>query len=168
MNKLVVLMGLLAGTATAATMSTLTETDKTFISKAGMGNQFEIEAAKLAQTQSTDPAVKAYALKMIADHTKLAASLTTAVKRADPSMTVPTDVSAAQQKMLDVLKAAGKNFDALYKKDMTTSHAETYTLFQTYTASKVANIDLKGVVKAALPTVKGHLDMAKGLPAMNM
>lgn len=85
-------------------------------------------------------------------------------------MTLPTGVSPAQQKMLDGLKAAGKNFDALYKKDkdMDASHAETYALFQKYSKAADANAGLKTVVKGALPTVKMHWDMAKKLPAVSM
>lgn len=83
-------------------------------------------------------------------------------------MTLPTGVSPAQQKMLDALKAAGKNFDALYQKDMDASHAETYALFQKYSKAADANAGLKTVVRGALPKVKMHWDMEKKLPAISM
>ncbi|WP_407570714.1 DUF4142 domain-containing protein [Deinococcus altitudinis] len=167
MKKILILTALVMGTTASAAMM-LTSTDKAFVPKAAMGNQFEIEAAKLAQTMSMDTKVKTYAAKMITDHTKLGAQVKATVKKADPNMMVPATVSPAQQKMLDALKASGKSFDSLYKKDMEASHAETYALFQKYSASMDANANLKTVIKGALPTVKGHLDMAKGLPAMSM
>ncbi len=167
MKKVLILTALVMGTTASAAMM-LTGTDKSFVPKAAMGNQFEIEAAKLAQSMSMDSKVKAYAQKMITDHTKLGADVKAAVKMADPAMMVPTKVSPAQQKMLGALKAAGKNFDRLYKKDMEASHAATYALSQKYSSAANANPDLKAVVKGALPTVKGHLDMAKGLPTMAM
>jgi len=168
MKAILILTALtLSATATAASMM-LTSTDKAFVPKAAMGNQFEIDAAKLALTMSMDAKVKTYAQKMITDHTKLGTEVKAAVKQADPSMMVPTAVSPAQQKMLDALKASGKEFDAMYKKDMLSSHKETYALFQKYSASSSANMELKTVIKSALPTVKGHLDMAQGLPTMNM
>ena len=157
----------LGATASAATM-VLGTTDKAFVPKAAMGNQFEIEAAKLATGMSMDAKVKAYAQKMITDHTKLGAQVKAAVMKADPNMMIPVAVSPAQQKMLDGLKAAGKNFDSLYKKDMEASHAETYALFQKYAATMDANPGLKAVIKGALPTVKMHLEMAKTLPSMAM
>ena len=88
--------------------------------------------------------------------------------KADPSMVVPANVSPAQQKMLDHLKTAGKNFDRTYKKDMVSSHAKTYALFQKYVASAKANPGLKSVIRGALPVVKMHLEMAKTLPDMKM
>jgi len=167
MKKMLILTALVMGTTASAAMM-LTSTDKAFVPKAAMGNQFEIEAAKLAQTMSMDTKVKSYAAKMITDHTKLGAQVKAAVMKADPNMRVSATVSPAQQKMLDALKASGKSFDSLYKKNMETSQAETYALFQKYSASMDANANLKAVIKGALPTVKGHLDMAKGLPTMNM
>jgi|GEM_PF-2365873 len=168
MKAILVLTALtLSATVSAASMM-LTSTDKAFVPKATMGNQFEIDAAKLALTMSMDAKVKTYAQKMITDHTKLGADVKATVKRADPAMMVPTMVSPAQQKMLDALKASGKAFDAMYKKDMLSSHKETYALFEKYSASSNANADLKTVIKGALPTVKGHLDMAQGLPTMKM
>ncbi|WP_424949962.1 DUF4142 domain-containing protein [Deinococcus sp.] len=168
MNTRILMTALALGTTAAAAAMMLSSTDKAFVPRAAMGNQFEIEAAKLADSMSMDAKVKTYAQKMIADHTKLGADVKAAVMKADPSMMLPMSVSPAQQKMLDALKAAGKNFDGLYKKDMEASHAETYALFQKYSASADANAELKTVIKGALPTVKMHLDMAKTLPTMGM
>ncbi|GGJ65204.1 DUF4142 domain-containing protein [Deinococcus aquiradiocola] len=167
MKNALVLTALVIGTTASAAMM-LTTTDEAFVPKAAMGNQFELEAAKMAETMSMDAKVKSYAAKMITDHTKLGAQVKAAVMKADPKMMVPAKVSPAQQKMLDALKASGKNFDTLYKKDMVASHAETYALFQKYAMAADANAGLKMVIKAALPTVKMHLDMAKGLPTMSM
>lgn len=173
MNKNLLQTALILGTAStlavasAATMM-LSSTDKTFVPKAVMGNRFEIEAAKLATGMSMSSEAKAYAQKMITDHTKLGASVKAAVMKADPGMMLPGSVSPAQQKMLDALKAAGKNFDALYRKDMDASHGETYALFQKYSRAAGANAGLKTVVKGALPTVKMHWDMARKLPTMSM
>ena len=167
MKKILILTTLALGVTASAAMM-LTSTDQAFVPKAAMGNQFEIEAAKLAQTMSMDPKVKGYAAKMITDHTKLGAQVKATVMKVDPNMMVPTTVSPAQQKMLAALKASGKKFDALYRGDMVASHAETYALFQKYSMSADANAALKMVIKGALPTVKGHLDMAKGLPTMGM
>ncbi|WP_407541209.1 DUF4142 domain-containing protein [Deinococcus radiomollis] len=167
MKKILILTALVMSTNASAAMM-LTRTDQAFVPKAAMGNQFEIDAAQMAQTMSMDAKVKSYAAQMITDHTKLGAQVKATVMKVDPKMMVPTTVSPAQQKMLDALKASGKNFDSLYKKDMLASHAATYALFRKYSGSSRANSDLKTVIRGALPTVKGHLDMAKGLPVMGM
>ena len=73
MNFKPVLTVLLLGASASAATMMLSRTDKTFVPKAAMGNEFEIEAARLATTLSMDAQVKTYAQKMITDHTKLGA-----------------------------------------------------------------------------------------------
>lgn len=90
------------------TLTVLTAIDKSFVQKAAMGNQFEIEAAKLAQTMSMDAKVKAYSHKIITDCTKRGADVKAAVKKADPATMVAATVSPAQQQLLGALKAGGK------------------------------------------------------------
>ena len=164
--KKALLLALMFSVTSASAASMLTSTDKMFVPKAAMGNNFELMAAKLALSMGKSAQVKSYATMMITDHTKLGASVKAATMKADPSMMPPAGVSAAQQKMLDGLKMAGANFDSMYQADMVMSHAETYKLFQTYTQSMNANAGLKTVIKGALPTVKMHWDDAKKLPKM--
>ena len=75
----------------------LSNTDKSFLNKAARGNNYEIQAAKLAQTMSTNDAYKTYAQMIIDDHTQAAQSTDAAVSQADPSFQLPTGVSPAQQ-----------------------------------------------------------------------
>ncbi|WP_425148602.1 DUF4142 domain-containing protein [Deinococcus sp.] len=170
MNKLLVFPLLVsASLASAVTMPTstmLSRTDVTFVSKAAMGNNFELKAAQLALSMAKSAQVRTYAQKMIADHTKLGADVKAAVMSADPAMKLPAGVSSAQQQMLDQLKAAGSSFEQMYKTQMVTSHDQTYQLFDKYSRKSSANPGLKKVIAGALPTVKMHWDMAKALPAM--
>ena len=152
-----------AASALAAPTLPLTHTDTLFLPKAAMSNTFEIEAAQLALKITAVPADVTFARQMIADHTRIGAEVKAAVAKVDSSYSLPGGVSKAQQRMLDRLKAAGKNFDRLYKTDMLRSHAQAIRLFEKYTASSTANPTLKAAAMKALPTIKMHHDEAKTL-----
>jgi putative membrane protein len=143
---------------------TLTAADKTFLSKAAMGNNYELSAAKIAAGMATNDADKQYAQMMITDHTKLAADLTAAVAKNDPAFKMPAGIDAKQQNMLDALRKSGKAFAAEYKKQMIASHDEVKALFSDYTGKPASNADIKGVITGAMPTVDKHIAMANSLP----
>ena len=152
----------MSGTSMSGTVSAL---DTSFVAAAGQGNTFEIEAAKLALKNSTNAKVKAYAQKMITDHTKLGASVKAALAKDKAGLTPPTMVGPAQRVTMNkLLGLKGKAFDAAYKNAMISSHAQTYALFSDY-VKKGHLTNLKAVVKQYAPTVKMHWDMAKTLPA---
>ena len=52
-----------------------TDDDKKFLAMAAQSDQNEIALAKLAEQKATNPAVKAFAQKMITEHTKMSASM---------------------------------------------------------------------------------------------
>ena len=144
----------------------LSKTDTRFLTRAAMSNTFELDASQLALSRSTTPADQMFAKQMISDHTKLGAEVKKALTRVDPGMALPVGVSEAQQRLLDKLKAAGKNFDRVYKAEMLSSHAQAAKLFSTYSGSRRANPTLKAVAMGGLPTIKMHLNEARTLPKM--
>src|SRR4051794_7273032 len=75
--------GLALATAPAATAQAASSTfpdDHQFIVNATQSNLAEIAAGRIALKQSDTAAVRAYARKMIADHTKAQATLTAVAK----------------------------------------------------------------------------------------
>ena len=156
--------GLAASTLAAAVQpNPPSVSDQVFVTKAGQGNLFEIDAAKIALSLGQTPAVKAYAQQMITDHTKLGAEVKAAIS--GTNLMLPTTVSPAQQMQLNALKASKSNFDAQYRLMMVMSHYDTYTVFQSYV--KVGHTPpLQRVIEGALPVVKMHWDMAGQLPSL--
>lgn len=165
-KRLLAVAALMGSTLTFAQTNALNATDQAFVMKAGMSNTFEIEAAKLARSLGQTPQVKAYAERMIADHTRLGAQVSAVTTKAQPPLTPPMTVNGKQQAMLSVLRTAGSMFDMKYKEFMIASHAETLALFEKYSANTGTNMMLRQVVKGAIPTVRMHLDMARMLPGM--
>ena len=67
----VVTAGLLADeTRKAGKSGDETFSDKMFVEKAAVGGMFEVKSSQLAQQMATNPNVKAFAGRMVADHTK--------------------------------------------------------------------------------------------------
>ena len=154
---------LIAGLVPAA-IAQLSNADKTFILNAAKSNNYEIQAAKLVEKKSNKDAYKSYADMIISDHTKAGDQLKSAVAQVDPSLTVPTGVSAKQQQHLDALKSAGNNFDITYRHQMIATHNGAIKLFQKYVANPGDNGEIKQVAQGLLPVLHKHLAKARNLP----
>ena len=162
MNKTLTL-ALLGGISAASAQ--INPIDTNFLAKAVRGNNYEIEAAKLALRRSNAPAVREYAQMMINQHTRLGQDVKAAVRRAGSMMALPVTVTYSQADMLKALRDATRgNFNNVYRQQMIASHEQTLALFKTYANSRYSNLQLRRVVQAAIPTVQMHLKHAYNLP----
>ncbi len=148
----------------SASAAGLSSTDRVFLANAVRGNNYEVEAAKLALRMAHNAADRAYARMMIMDHQKLGARVKAAVMRADPAMKLPNTVTYKQWDMLKQLRQSGRNFDRVYRQQMVASHNQTYQLFDKYSRSMRANPGLQSVIGGAKPTVRMHWNHALSLP----
>lgn len=154
---------LIAGLIPAA-IAQLSSADKTFVMKAAKSNNYEIQAAKMAEKSSTNDAYKSFADMIVSDHTQAGDQLKSAVSQVDPSMQLPTGVSAKGQEHLDTLKSAGNNFDTKYRDQMIATHMAALKLFQNYVAKQGVNVQIKQAAQGLIPTLQKHLAQAKKLP----
>ncbi len=154
---------LLSSLATASAAG-LTATDRVFLANAVRGNNYEMQAARLALRMSAAPDVRHYASMMLRDHRKLGANVKWAVAQADPAMMLPKTVTYKQADMLRNLRLSGRNFNMVYRQQMVKSHNETYQLFDKYSRAMQANPVLQNTIRAAKPTVRMHWDHALQLP----
>jgi putative membrane protein len=146
-----------AASTTAA--NPLAQVDKDFVQAASMSSSTEIDAAKLATSNSSDKDVKSFAHHMMLDHTKLTVQL----KMAAPhGVAVPKDNS--DQAVLDALKPLkGKEFDQAYiQKVGLEGHKQAVAAFEKEAADG-QNAKLKEAAQKALPTIKEHYQMAQDL-----
>lgn len=136
--------------------------DKAFFENAASANMFEVESSKLAQTKASDPALKAYAEKMVADHTEAQTKLQALA--AQKSVTLPTSMARRHQHMYDALEKdkPGKDFDEDYKNKMVMSHKEAVSLFD-QTAKKAQDADVKSFAATMLPKLQMHGSEAQAL-----
>ncbi|CAN5757215.1 hypothetical protein BH10ACI4_BH10ACI4_15300 [soil metagenome] len=155
-----------AALAVAATFATTqakaaTDDDKKFLATAAQSDQNEIALSKLAQSKATNPAVKAFANKMVSEHTKMSASMK---PFADSwALTPPAGPDEDAQKELDKLNGlSGKDFDKEYIDQMVTDHAKALTLF-TDEAKDTKDVKFQAAVIKGKTAVAAHKNMAYDL-----
>lgn len=143
----------------AAMDSKLSASDQQFVQDASQAGATEIEASKLALTNSSDPHVRKFASQMIADHTKLARNLEVIAARR--GLSTPPAADAAVIGKLQGLK--GADFDQAYVGQVALEgHQKAVELFQKESESGT-DLQLKAAATKALPVIKHHLAMAEQL-----
>jgi putative membrane protein len=148
--------------ATVPTPSDETKAD-VFAMKAADSDMFEIAAAKLAATRSTNPAVKKFAAAMEKAHMATSAELKSAIAASGATITLPTMLSTDMQgKIDDLTKADAKDFDKKYADSQVDAHQAALNLLQRY-AQDGDTAAIKAFAAATAPKVQEHLNMAEGL-----
>ncbi len=146
---------------TAGAVMKVDKDDSDFAVEAGNGGMAEVAMAQLAQQKATNPDVKAFAAKMITDHTKANDKLMALAKQKD--ITLPAAVSNDEQKKMDDMsKKSGKDFDKAYVNEMVDDHNKDVKEF-TDASKNVKDADLKSFATTTLPTLKMHQTMIKAI-----
>ena len=157
-------LAILWGTASAQAADPATKQDAapaaptaTFVASAAFGTQFEIESSKLALDRSKSGTVKAFAQRMVDDHSAAAVKLKEALLEA--KLTMPPDkLDAKHQAIVDELRAKSEaDFDNAYIEAQYKAHVETVDFFKAY-AKGGENTRLRAFAAEQLPTLQAHLD----------
>lgn len=156
--------GQTGGERTGRAAAQLSRADTAFMKQAAENNHAEIESSRLAAQKASDPAVKAFAQQMVADHGKTGEEL--AALASSKGVELPDGPSMVQKAKLKLLEAAdGEKFDRRYSETMgLAAHRETIALFQK-AAKEARDPEVKAFATKTLPALQGHLDMAQKLPA---
>ena len=157
-------------TAAASTMAAAAPmtpvTDAEFITKVDEGGHNEMGLSKVVLMKNPSPTAKAYADKMIADHTKAGAELAPIAKAHGVKLKGMMD--AEHQTIREaMLKMSGPDLEKKYMDQMVADHDKTVVLFQ----SEITNgkeADVKGFATRTLPTIQQHDSMAKADDKMKM
>jgi putative membrane protein len=146
--------GAMSGTAVA-----MTNEDKEFVSKAGMGGLAEVQMASLALQKASNADVKAFAQRMVTDHGMANAEL--AQMATTKGLALPTELAGEHKEGLDHLSTlSGAEFDKAYMKHMVEDHEKTVADFDKASTS-ATDSDVKAWAGQKLPTLKEHLAQAK-------
>jgi putative membrane protein len=141
------------------TASTHAAADQTFVKKAAAGGMAEVELGRLAADKATSPDVKQFGKKMVDDHGKANDQLKSLART--KNIELPSDLTAKDKALRDRLsKLSGAAFDRAYMRAMVTDHTADVTEFRTESKSGV-DPDVKSWAATTLPTLEGHLKMAK-------
>jgi len=148
----------------AATLppSAATATTPDFVTKAAISDMYEIEASKLALSNAKNADIKAFARKMIDDHSATTAKVKTIVGE-DKLAPPPATLDADHARLIADLKAAKpEDFDDVYLDQQEDAHEAALALLQVYAASG-DNAKLKAFAAETAPKVQMHLDMVRKL-----
>ena len=139
----------------------LAAVDQNFVMTAAASDMAEIQAAHLAQTKAHSPRVKAFAAKMISDHTASSQKLMALAQSKGVTVT-PTLTDMQQQTEAKLEAAKPRAFDHEYIHSQVVGHTDAVAAYQ----AEIANgqdADLKAFAQTTLPTIQQHLTLAKRL-----
>jgi putative membrane protein len=134
-----------------------------FVKNAGADGLAEVEMGKLAATKASDPELKAFAEKLVTDHSRANDQLKAIAST--KNLEVPTSPGAMQKAMKEKYQhqAGGKGFDKDFAQQMVKDHREAIELFEKAAGDTTMDADVRGFAKKALPTLKKHLETAQAL-----
>jgi putative membrane protein len=139
----------------------LSTSDQSFIHEAAAAGIAEIQMAQLALNKSVSQTVKDFAQMMIRDHGKANGELAALAAKKNAAM--PHEPSTAQQADIRKLTGlTGEAFDREYLFTQVDAHMAAVDLFRRE-ASDGADMDLRMWAGQTLPTLEGHLSMAREL-----
>jgi putative membrane protein len=136
-----------------------------FAKKAGAAGVAEVEMGKLGAQKATDAEVKAYAQKMVADHSKANKELMAAAK--GKNLEVPTEPDVMHKGMMEKFErqSADKDFNHDYMQQMVRDHKKVVELFQSAANDTTLDPEMRALAKKTLPTLEQHLADAQKLEA---
>lgn len=134
-----------------------------FVEDASAKGIAEVEAGKLAQKKATASDVKAFADKMVKDHSQANEKLKAIA--ATKKLNVSDDAALMDKAKAMILELrSAKSFDQAYANNQVKAHEATIELFNTY-VNEGTDADLKAFAQKTLPTLEHHLIEAKALAA---
>lgn len=155
--------GGLSHSSTQSSMNTqsaakLTPHDKQFMDQAAQGGLAEVELGQMASEKASSPQVKAFAERMVRDHTKANDQLKEVASQ--DGITLPDNLDTKDRMLKERLsKASGQSFDALYMRNMVKDHKTDVADFTQ--ECKSSNSNVAQFAQKTLPVLKSHLREAE-------
>lgn len=137
--------------------------DREFVNKAARGGELEVRLGREVSQKASSPDVKAFAKRMVTDHTKANDELKELA--AKKGLALPAELDKDHQEKLDEMsKLSGNKLDREYADDMVEDHEEDVDEFRD-AAKEVKDPDLRAFIDKTLPVLEDHLAAAKQLKA---
>jgi putative membrane protein len=133
--------------------------DVEFAQKAAKGGKHEVDGARFAASKASHAGVKAFANKLVKDHTAANNELTSLMKKKQIAM--PADDKAAPEPWRQQTGAA---FDRAYIEHAISAHEKDIALFEAE-AKDGGDAELKAWAAKKLPALREHLKTAQDVKA---
>ncbi len=144
-------------------------TDADIVAYLVAADSAEMAVGDLAGTKATNPSVKAFAKKMVSDHSTMLDETVALAKKAGISYASATngDIGDLRSDGSDALKdltekQAGSDWDSDYVGKQVDAHQAVIDHVNDF-AQRATNPQLVSMLQQALPKLQGHLDAAKAL-----
>jgi len=135
--------------------------DSKFMMMAATSSMNEIGLSTTALSKSTNEEVKKFAQTAVDDHTKASEELKPIAM--SKNVMLPTEMDAKHKAANEKLSAlSGEEFDREYIKLMVKDHEKAVAMFQKQ-ADSGKDEEAKAFAAKTLPTLQGHLDMARNM-----
>lgn len=145
----------------ADAMATVNEVDRAFVAATGRANQAEMVLSQLASERAVSADVRAFARRMVTDHTQAGQQLQQAAAQA--GLTVPSDLTPEDQAFVQRLSGlSGEAFDQAYMAKAVQSHEASVTRLENEIRQGL-HPAITGFARQILPTVQDHLRAAREL-----
>jgi putative membrane protein len=130
-------------------------TNDSFVEKAAISNQAEIELSSVAMNKSQDSKIKRFAQQMVADHTAASKELMQLAQ--SKGIEAPKELDRSHRSALDKLaKLDGPAFDRAYSEQMKDDHDRTVTLFAAAAEDNSLDAELRQFANKILPKLRSH------------
>lgn len=144
---------------TGGTSSALEPADKEFVAQAGIAGMAEVQLGNLALQKAQTADVRAFAQRMVTDHTKANTELQEFAMAKGVALLAELD--AEHKNALEHLTSINDaEFDKAYMQHMVADHQKAVSLFQNASTNS-QDADLKGWATRTLPTLQEHLQLAE-------
>lgn len=138
------------------------ESDSTFLQKAAQANAAEVKVSQAAQTRAKDARIKAFADRMVEDHSDNNKRLEALAQQKDVAVKADPDPDH-MLKIGTLQKLEGAEFERAYARLMVEDHRAAVALFE-QAAESASDPDIKRFAADTLPALREHATMAEALP----
>ena len=132
-------------------------------------NQVDIDAGKLADSKATNPDVKAFAARMITDHTAVNKSAVDLVTKLHVTPLASPTSEALQkggdENLANLKKLSGAAFDKAYVDHEVAYHQQVLAALDQTLIPDASNAELKALLVKVRPAFVDHLQHAQQLQA---
>jgi predicted outer membrane protein len=134
-----------------------------FLATAYQDGLAEIQLAQLALQKATNADVKAFAQRMIDDHTQANSKIATLAQQS--GLSLPTAPGTEQQSIANALATfSGADFDEAYMDENAAAHVKDVLLFR-HQSNAGMNEAVKSFAESTLPVLVNHLDTTRSVDA---
>jgi len=145
--------------ASASASSKLDRADRKFIEQAATDGMKEVEVSRTVASKATDPGVKAFAERMVKDHSEANKKLMDLAQ--SKGLQLPTDLKRGDRKDVEKMaKMDPDKMDKAYMKDQVKDHKKDVKAFEKE-AKDGKDADVKRFAADTLPTLQEHLKLAQ-------